>query len=111
MTSLRLYEFYFSMYHFIAATEHKPVSLWPLGGARNGLERREGINRPEGGQGRPWPSWPSCKSTHVAIFHNTLVLSVFFPVWFNMVVQISSDTLIEEVQIIIALKTHPKCKL
>lgn len=60
--------FYLSLVPFIAATEQDPVSVWPLGRARNRLERREGINRPEGGQGRPWSSWTSCEFFHVAIF-------------------------------------------
>lgn len=62
---------------FTAATERDPVSVWPIGGARNGTERREGIGRPEGGQGRPWSSWTSCECIHVAIFSQHSHLCVY----------------------------------
>lgn len=104
--------FYLSLVPFIAATEQDPVSLWSLGRARNRLERREGINRPEGGQGRPWSSWTSCEFIHVAIFsqHSHLCLCYFrcFCVWFNMVVQINPVYLYWRIPVI-AWITHSKC--
>lgn len=85
-----VFYFLFVISAFYCSNWTDGVSVWPLGGAGTGLQRREGINRPEGGQGRPWSSWTSCEFIHVAIFSQLCVYHFLcFCVWFNTVVQIN----------------------
>lgn len=66
----------------IAESDWDPVSLRPVGRARNRLERREGINRPEGGQGRPWTSWTSCEFMLSQNSRSSLYLSIYLFIYY-----------------------------